>query len=184
MLVEDIEFTLKDGRKALLRCPKEEDIQGTLEYLRISSGETEFIMRSPEECDQYTYEGEKVFFENVNADPDRVMLLCVVDGRVAGNCGLIFNSKQKTRHRASVGIALISEFWGLGIGTQMFQEMIRLTEERGDVLQMELEFVEGNSRARGLYEKMGFRVAGIHPNAIRWKDGSLRNEYLMIREMA
>ena len=45
MIVQDIAFTLKDGRKALLRSPRDEDIQGILDYLYLSAGETEFILR-------------------------------------------------------------------------------------------------------------------------------------------
>ena len=48
---------------------------------------------------------------------------------------------------------------------------------------MELEFIEGNTRARALYEKMGFRITGVKPNAIRLRDGTLLNEYSMIREI-
>ena len=85
--------------------------------------------------------------------------------------------------RANIGIALISEYWNQGIGTRMFEEMIRLAEEREDLLQMELEFIEGNARARHLYEKMGFRITGVQPNAIRLKDGTLLNSYYMVREI-
>ena len=46
-----------------------------------------------------------------------------------------------------------------------------------------MEFVEGNVRARALYEKMGFRITGVGPNAIRLRDGTLLNEYMMIREI-
>ena len=61
--------------------------------------------------------------------------------------------------------------------------LIRIAEANPNVLQMELDFVEGNARARGLYEKMGFRITGIRPNAIRLRDGTLLNEYSMIREI-
>ncbi len=54
MVINDVWFELKDGRKALLRSPKEEDVESTLEYLRVSAGETEFILRCPEECGKYT----------------------------------------------------------------------------------------------------------------------------------
>ena len=111
------------------------------------------------------------------------MLVCLVEEKVAGNCEIVWKNGLKTRHRASVAIALLKEFWGQGIGTRMFQEMIRIAEANEHILQMELEFVEGNSRARALYEKMGFRIAGIKPNAIRLKDGRLLNEYYMIREV-
>lgn len=60
---------------------------------------------------------------------------------------------------------------------------MHIAEKHGGIFQMELEFVEGNSRARHLYEKMGFKIAGVHPNAIRLKDGTLLNEYLMIKTM-
>lgn len=183
MTIDDVWFELKDGRKALLRSPKEEDVESTLEYLVTSAGETDFILRYPEECGKYTAEGEKALFEQKNSSPDEAMIMCIVDGKVVGNCGISFFKGMKTRHRASVGIALISDFWNQGIGTRMFQEMIRLAEGRGDVIQIELEFVEGNARARHLYEKMGFRITGVRPNAIRLKDGTLLNEYTMIREI-
>ena len=183
MTINDIWFDLKDGRRALLRSPTDEDIDGTLDYLYKSAGETEFIIRYPEECGKYTPEGEKKLFEQMNASPNEAMMVCVVDGKVAGNCEITFFKPLKTRHRAVIGIALLKEFWGLGIGTRMFGEMIRLAEARECVTQIELEFTEGNDRARRLYEKMGFRIAGIHPNAVRLKDGTQRNTYLMIKEI-
>lgn len=183
MIIKDTAFTLKDGRKALLRSPKDEDIRGVLDYLYVSAGETEFILRYPEECGKYTYEGEKALFDRINASENEAMLVCIVDGKVAGNCQIAWKTGLKTRHRASVAIALLKEFWNLGIGTRMFEEMIRIAEANENLIQMELEFVEGNTRARALYEKMGFRITGINPNAIRLRDGTLLNEYCMIREI-
>lgn len=183
MIIEDIEYRLKDGRKACIRSPKEEDIQGVLDYLYLSAAETDFILRYPEECGKYTAEDEKKLFDRVNASENEAMLLCVVDGKIAGNCHIAWSGHLKTRHRASVGIALLREFWNQGIGTRFFEELIRIAEGNENIMQIELDFVEGNARARALYEKMGFRIAGIKPNAIRLKDGTLLNEYSMIREI-
>ena len=183
MVIRDIEFTLKDGRRAVLRSPREEDIPGMLEYLYVSAGETEFVLRYPEECGKYTPEAEKALFERLNASETEAMLACTVDGRIAGNCQITWNRRIKTGHRASVAIALLKEFWGLGIGTRMFEEMIRIAEADPAILQLELEFIEGNSRARALYEKMGFRITGVNPDAIRLKDGSFRNEYVMMKKI-
>ena len=133
MNIDDVRFELKDGREAILRSPKEEDVESTLEYLVISAGETDYILRYPEECGKYTAEGEKTLFEQKNVSPN--------------------------------------------------EAMIRLAESREGVMQIELEFVEGNARARHLYEKMGFRITGVHPNAIRLKDGTMLNEYTMIKEI-
>ncbi len=183
MIIKEIAFMLKDGRQALLRSPRDEDIRGMLDYLSVSAGETEFILRYPEECSKYTAEGEKALFDRINASDNEAMLVCLVDGKVAGNCQIGWKTGIKTRHRAEAAIALLKEYWNRGIGTRMFQEMIRIAEENPNILQMELDFVEGNTRARALYEKMGFRITGVRPNAIRLKDGTLLNEYSMIREI-
>ena len=183
MIIQEFEYTLKDGRKALIRSPRDEDIQGVLDYLYVSAGETEFILRYPEECGKYTYEGEKALFDRINAADNEAMLVCLVEGKVAGNCQIMWSKGLKTRHRAAVAVALLKEYWNQGIGTRLFQEMIRIAEENPNILQMELEFVEGNTRARALYEKMGFRIVGVCPNAIRLKDGTLLNEYSMIRKI-
>lgn len=183
MIIHDIEFIMKDGRKALIRSPKDEDIQGMLDYLYVSAGETEFILRYPEECGKYTPEGEKALFDRVNSADNEAMLVCLVEGKVAGNCQVVWSKNIKTRHRAAVAIALLKEYWSQGLGTRMFQELIRIAEENPAILQIELDFIENNTRARALYEKMGFRITGVRPNAIRLKDGTLLNEYSMIREI-
>ena len=64
----------------------------------------------------------------------------------------------------------------------MFGEMLRLAKEQG-IEQLELEVVEGNTRAMALYEKMGFRVVGAKPNAIRLKDGTMRKDFYMVKEL-
>ena len=183
MIIREFEFALKDGRKALIRSPKEEDIQGMLDYLYQSAEETDFLLRYPEECSRYTAEGEKELFERINRSDTEAMLVCIVEGIVAGNCQITWNNRIKTRHRASVAIALLRDYWNQGIGTRLFQELIKIAEDHENILQMELEFIEGNSRARALYEKMGFRITGVGVNAVRLKDGTLLNEYHMIREI-
>ena len=56
-----------------------------------------------------------------------------------------------------MGIALLKEYWNLGIGSAMFSELVA-EAEKYDIEILELQFVEGNDRARHLYEKFGFSV--------------------------
>lgn len=128
MLISPIPFTLKNGTSATLRSAVEADIPSMLDYLRKSAGESEFILRYPEECGKYTPEGERELFEELNASPRDAMLVCIIDGRVVGNCHIYWSNKIKTRHRANVAITVLKEYWGQGIGTAMFREMIRISE--------------------------------------------------------
>ena len=184
MTIKPFDFKLKDGRTATILSPREQDINGVIEYLKISAGETEFILRYPEECEKYTYEAEKALFDRMNASDDEAMFICLVDGKVAGNCGIHFNTKLKTRHRAGLAIALCKEYWNLGIRTKMFEEMEKLALAKPYVQILELDFVEGNTRARALYEKMGFKIIGRRPSAICLKDGTLLDEYMMQKKLA
>ncbi len=183
VVFQETVFPLKDGRDALLRSPCEEDAEQMLRFIIQASAETEYLMRYPEEFADFTPEREKAFLSEACLSPNTAMLVCTVGGKIAGNCQISFSSGLKERHRASVAIALLREFWGLGIGTRMFEEMLRIAGERGGIRQLELDFIEGNSRARGLYEKMGFRITGVKPDAIRLKDGTFLNVYMMQKRL-
>lgn len=183
MKIDEITFELKDGRTALIRSPRPEDAAEMLDYLRITAGETDNLMRYPEEYDGFTVEGEREFLDRINEDPRAIMPVCFVDGELAGNASLMFDFHIKTRHRASIGIALRKEFWGLGIGTKLFEVIIAHAEKLTGLKQLELEVIEGNERGMRLYEKFGFETAAVHPNAIMLKDGTLLGMYLMIKTM-
>lgn len=173
--------TLKNGKTAILRSPRPEDAAELLDYMRTTAGETNFLLRTPEEC-AMTEEQERKFLQGILEAEDMVMIVCEVDGQIAGNCQLTRKARLRNRHRATTAIALLQKFWGLGIGTAMFWEMIAIGEKWG-LLQLELEFVEGNHRAQALYEKMGFRTVAAKPDAIRLADGTLLKEFYMIRKL-
>ena len=111
------------------------------------------------------------------------MIICEVDGRIVGSSHVMWSSGIKTRHRASVAIAVLREYWSQGIGTRLMEELISIAERNKDIIQLELEYIEGNERARALYEKLGFRVTGVKPDAIRLKDGTFLNEYQMVKRI-
>lgn len=174
-------ITLKNGRTALFRGPRPEDAEAALEFMKLTAVETPFLLRSPAECTLTVAEEEK-FLSRFPADLNAAMILCFVDGILAGNCQIVRKNKIKNRHRASIGIALKKEFWNLGIGTAMFEEMIAVAEGWG-LMQIELEVFEGNDRGMALYRKMGFQTVSYVPNAILMPDGTYAKEYLMIKTL-
>lgn len=177
MIFEEKHIPLKDGRTALLRTPCVEDAANLLHFIRQASGETEFLARSPEDW-TITTEQEEAWVTRLRSDPNTLEITCFVDGVIAGNCELRFFTGAKTAHRAAVAISILKEYWGLGIGSAMFVEMIAAAKAHGTEI-LELEFIEGNDRAQRLYEKFGFRILSHRPNVYRWKDGTYHGEFYM-----
>lgn len=173
--------TLKNGKTAILRSPTPEDAEAFLAFFGQAVSETPFLLRSPEEP-AMTVEEEAQWIEGVLQSKEQTAIVCLVDGVIAGNCLVSYSPRPKIRHRGRIGIALLREFWGNHIGTLLFEEMIAIAKSWG-LFQLELEFIEGNDRARGLYEKMGFQIYGEIPNAIRMPDGTMRKEYQMFRKL-
>ena len=177
MIFEEKKITLKDGRTAILKTPCVEDAEKLLNYLKKACGETNFLARYPEEWNS-TKEQEEAWVNHIRNAPNTLGITCYVDGNVAGNCEITFRGTQKTAHRATIAIALLKEYWNLGIGSAMFSEMIAAAKQHGTEI-MELEFLEGNDRAKHLYEKFGFRVVSDRPNAYKLKDGTYLREFYM-----
>lgn len=183
MLFTEKKIFLKDGTAAILRAPRESDAAELLCFLKDICSETDYLLRTPEECDM-PLEAEQRFISGINDAENRMMILCEVDGTIVGNCDLsLMTRRQKTRHRGIIGISVRQAYWGRGIGTALMSELVAAARQQDGITQLELEFLEGNSRARSLYEKMGFRLVGIRPNAYCLSDGKLHNEYIMMLEL-
>ena len=185
MIIEEKYITLKDGRRALLRSPMISDAQTLSDFMARISRETDFLLRGADDP-VMSVEYEEKFIENNRNSESNAMVCCFIEEesgwRYAASCGVSYNPRKKIAHRANLGISVLKEFWGLGIGTALMNEAENIARGWGKI-QLELEYIEGNSRARALYEKCGFRIAGVHPDAFLMPDGSLCNEYLMIKKL-
>ncbi len=179
MIFKPKEITLKNGKTALLKTPEISDAAEMLAFITQSCGETDFLLRYPEEYAGMTVEKEKKWVQARRDSADTLMIACFIDGEVAGNCEISFLGGIKMRHRATVAIAIVKKYWDLGIGSAFFTEMIAAARAREGIEIIGLEVMEGNSRARALYEKFGFSVVGERPNALKLKDGSYRKEFFM-----
>lgn len=183
MIFKDKKIILKDGRTAILKSPCACDAEKLLDYIKKSCGETEYLARYPEEWERATVEIEEKWIQSKRDSRNALVITCYIDGEIAGNCEINFNGGIKTSHRAGVAIAILKEYWNLGIGSAMFEELIAAAKSKPSVEMIELEFIEGNDRAQALYEKYGFQIVGERPNAFKLKDGRMQKEYFMQKEL-
>ncbi|GFI65801.1 L-amino acid N-acetyltransferase AaaT [Lachnospiraceae bacterium] len=180
MVFEEKKITLKDGRAGILRSVEVRDAQNMIEYLRIVSSQTPFLLRNEDEV-TYTVEAEEQLLENKRNTPREIMMVAEVEGIIAGNCGIVSNGNlRRVYHRCGFAIALKEEYWSMGIGSAMMEYAFYLAKEMR-YEQVELEVVDGNNRAKNLYERFGFRETGRNFRALKYDDGSYRDEYKMVK---
>ena len=183
MIFEEKKIILKDGSVAVLKSPCVEDAEKQLRFITKCCAETDFLTRYPEEWECMTIESEAKWINNNRVSPDALGIDCYIGEKIVGSCDINFRGGIKTSHRATVAIAILKEYWNLGIGSAMFSELVSVAEARPESEIVELEFVEGNDRARALYEKYGFKIVGERPNAFKLKDGRLLKEYFMQKDL-
>ena len=175
MIFEEKKIELKNGITATLKTPEISDAEKMLKLIRTASGETEFLARYYEDWEETTVESEEKWIESNRNSSNDYVIACFVGERVVGCCEISFSAGSKSFHIAGIGISVLSEYWNIGIGSAMFQEIITLAKEHKGTEILELEYVEGNDRAKALYEKFGFREVSVKPKAYKLKDGRYQN---------
>lgn len=180
MLFEKKKINLKNGHIAILRPVEVKDAEAMIEYLQMVSSETPFLLRNEDEV-TYSIESEERLLENKRNHPREIMMVAEVDGIIAGNCGIVSNGNlRRVYHRCSFAIALKEAYWKLGIASAMMDYAFSLAKEMG-YEQIELEVVDGNNRAKNLYERFDFKETGKNFRALKYDDGSYRDEYKMVK---
>jgi len=178
MLFEEKTIILKNGQSAILRNPRVEDAKALIDFIKTTSGETEFLLRYPEEW-SLTVEQEENWVKRSVESQHNLVITCFIDGEVAGNCEIGFYNGIKNRHRSVIAISVLKKYWSLGIGSAMMNELINAARNHEGTEIIELEVIEGNERGIRLYEKMGFRIMAEKPNAFKLKDGTLVKDFYM-----
>ncbi|MBE6908082.1 MAG: GNAT family N-acetyltransferase [Ruminococcaceae bacterium] len=182
MKLEPREITCKNGKTLTLRSPEPDDAEAMLDYLRRTAGETHFLTAYPEE-QTHTVEWERDFLTEMLADERRVMLTLFDGACPVGSCSFqAISPREKMRHRAGLGIAIIREYWGQGLGRMLLREAAAHAKAAGFV-QLELGVYADNERAFALYESEGYRQYGRIPGAFRLRDGSMIDELLMFKPL-
>ncbi len=171
---------LKNGKEGILRAARQEDAEGMIVFMKTVFGETLFLSRNADEV-SFTQEEERKILQGMLDGEDEFMMLVQVGDEIAGNCTVMSKGGQRrVKHRCGFAIALKKEYWHLGLGGFMMEYALELAEKMG-YEQMELGVVEGNDRAKALYERFGFEVTGKTPRAMKYDDGSYRDEYAMTK---
>lgn len=180
MKIEPQELILQSNKRMIIRSANAGDAASMCRHRCVTSAETYFMARYPEECDPDT-ERMKAYLTQMEDSPQNFTVTAFVDNRIIGDLGVTqVRSHLKFRHRTTMGISVQASYCNAGLGSVLLEIAIDQARRNG-FEQLELGVFEDNPRAIHLYKKFGFQQCGIQPRAFKLKDGTYRDEILMVK---
>lgn len=171
------QFTSKKGNTVLFRYPTREDFADMYSFAcDIGSEDTTITLDHEPSKDE-----EHTFFDTMIRDVEKkeaVYIMAYVDSAFAGN-GRVNRGKYRHTHVGSIGISLRNQYRDEGIGTELMRSLIDEAKKLGLRLLI-LSCFETNTRALHVYEKLGFKRAGVTPGAIKYKDDYIGEVYFYL----
>ena len=173
---------LKNGKEALLRNADAADGYNVFDAFNATHAETDYLLSYPDE-NSFDPEQEAQFLQEKTKSPDEIEIIAIVDGKVAGCAGIrTVGRKYKVKHRAELGISVLKEYWGLGLGKALTKACIECAKEAG-YSQLELNVVAENNAAISLYRSLGFVEFGRNPKGFNSRISGYQELVYMLLEL-
>jgi len=166
----DLQITIREAIPA--------DAAELLAVLKLIGKETPFLVMD-EKGLELTNEEMMYNLADLYESPNNVLLVALVDGLIVGTASVKASAKQRMEHIGEIGISLLKEFWGLGLGSLMMEEVLLWANESKIIRRLELTVQDRNQRAIHVYEKMGFQTETIMKRGAKTDDGEFLDVHLM-----
>lgn len=110
---------------------------------------------------------------------NNLLLLAFADDKIVGMASVKAAPEFTVSHIGEIGISILKEFWGIGLGTALLDEVIYWSENASPLRRLELTVQERNERALHLYQKFGFETEGTMKRGARDAQGEFLDVLLM-----
>lgn len=179
MLIEPRVFHWNE-RIIEIRSALPEDAEKLKEHREATAAETHFMARYPEDGD-FDLGKMRSGIEGMRDSERDYLVTAFLDDEIVGDLGVtLVRPYMKYLHRAYLGMSIRQKCTGMGLGSFMMEIALEQAKKNG-FEQVELGVFSDNERAQGLYRKYGFKEYGRTPRAFKLKDGTYRDEIIMVR---
>ena len=171
---KSVVVTTRDGRTVTLRPFTSSDVDAMLRFANsiVREKKENRVLGIAAFDERLTREFERKFLRSTLASVKKgsgVSIAAFAERTLVGECMVRGREPNDLKHTGLLGIVILSEYRGVGLGEMLMLEVLREAKRIGIWL-VELEVMAINKRAIRLYEKLGFRKVGIVPNKIQ-RDG-------------
>ena len=142
----------------LIREANIEDAENVIDYIKIVSDETNFLISDSSERN-FTVRKEKEFLQNMQSSIIEKMFLYEIENKIVGLCSIEGINKIRIKHRVDLSITVLKNYWGNKIGEKLIDYAIDYCKSNS-IKKIELTVRIDNERAIKLYKKFGFEIEG------------------------
>ncbi|MFL4472641.1 GNAT family N-acetyltransferase [Paeniglutamicibacter sp. MACA_103] len=150
-------LSMSSSRAITLRPPSEEDFDILFQIAADLTTWEERSAASPAPLGRDTFKA-RLSQADADGSAKSVRFVIDVDGAAVGSVSL-FDFDELARH-AEVGIALVPEARGNGIGTEALSQIVEFAFVRCNLRRVHLQVIASNLGAIRAYEKAGFVIEG------------------------
>ncbi|MDD8049145.1 MAG: GNAT family N-acetyltransferase [Thomasclavelia sp.] len=146
-----------------------EDAKDIIEYLKLVGSETNNLTFGKDiKINEFE---EASFIQEIIDSEKNVMLLGFVEDKIVSVGSLTTSSSKRLDHHTNLGISVLKEYWHMGIGKMMVEELIDYAKNHKIEI-IDLEVKADNVNAISLYKKLGFKEFGYYKDYFK-----IDNEY-------
>lgn len=171
------EIQLKNNQQLILRKPEIEDAKSVVEYLNVVGGESENLLFGKDEF-RLTIEQEMEHIKSISNSTGTLMILGIINNNIVSIAQISSPNRKRIAHNGEVSISVKKDYWKMGIGSAVMEELIRFAKENNIIKNISLGVKASNTNGIKLYEKFGFKKVGIHKDFFNI-NGNFDDEILM-----
>jgi RimJ/RimL family protein N-acetyltransferase len=172
--------TLKHGGSFVVRSAVPDDAGVLIEHAKAVLTEGLFGVSQPDEF-TLSLEQEREWIQQHTDSPGDLVLVAEASGSVVALLFFESGPRKRQAHRGSLRMSVERAWRGKGLGEGLLHALMAWAKENPLTEKVGLSVLSSNTRAIGLYKKLGFIEEGRRPREIKMGPGEYVDEILMFR---
>lgn len=173
-------FRSKKDQEILVRNGTADDAPGILAVSKAVINEEIYQLTSSGEFN-LTLEAERKWVSSFQGNPNKILLVALVDFEIAGILDFSSGHRQRIAHTGDFGMSVSRESRGNGVGGALLQALLDWAKQNGQLEKINLQVHATNLPAQALYKKFGFEVEGIRKRDLKYGPNEYVDSILMAR---
>ena len=154
------QLILKNGNSIVIREARSPDANKILDYVNTISSESDFLTFGQGEFIM-SVEQEEVFLDNTSRQNNALYIVAEIGGEIVGTLSFSAGRRPRIVHTGELGVSVLKECWGNGIGTQLIRYLIEWCKQSGLIRKINLIVRDDNLSAIHVYRNLGFTQEGL-----------------------